>query len=39
MYMVLGILGLFVLWREIDHGPVTPALSNQLPAAATQEAR
>jgi cytochrome d ubiquinol oxidase subunit I len=21
IYMVLGILGLFLLWREIDHGP------------------
>jgi len=28
MYLVLGILGLFLLWREIEHGPVTAPLSN-----------
>jgi hypothetical protein len=22
IYMVLGILGLFLIWREIEHGPV-----------------
>ena len=22
MYMVLGILGLFLIWREIEHGPI-----------------
>jgi cytochrome bd-type quinol oxidase subunit 1 len=40
MYMVLGILGLFLLWREIDHGPVTASLSNlQPPTDVTRGAR
>ena len=34
MYMVLGILGLFLLWREIEHGPVGRArIGVQSPAA------
>jgi cytochrome d ubiquinol oxidase subunit I len=28
IYTVLGILGLFLIWRELDHGPVTAPLSN-----------
>jgi len=36
MYMVLGILGLFLLWREIEHGPVVEPLSNLQPIAETK---
>lgn len=40
MYMVLGILGLFLLWREIERGPVEEGLvANVHPATEIRGAR
>jgi len=33
LYTVLGILGLFLIWREIDRGPLVESLSNLQAAA------
>jgi cytochrome bd-type quinol oxidase subunit 1 len=34
IYMVLGILGLFLLRREIENGPVAESISNLHPSEA-----